>query len=170
MSDTDLIIWAQKVATRAHHEAGQMRRGEIVLPYIVHPLRVGLLVAANGGSDVAIASAILHDVIEDTPEDYENWPEEVVDLVKAVTKIPGETKLDSVNRLMHAPDEALLIKLADRVDNSTAEENGWSYFCREDVLESTRRLVEIVNERNYEQGYNLARVLQEHLDGYDDKM
>lgn len=168
MNDTDLIIWAQKVATRAHHETGQMRRGEIVLPYIAHPLRVGILVAANGGSDVAIAAGILHDVIEDTPEDYENWPEDVVTLVKAVTKLPGETKLASVERLVNEPEEALLIKLADRVDNSTAEDNGWSYFCREDVLLSTRRLVEIVNQRNYEEGYNLARKLQSMLDGYDD--
>lgn len=157
-----LIIWAQSVATAAHHSTGQMRRGKPVLPYIVHPLRVSALVAAAGGSAVAVAAAILHDVLEDTPVTGEDWPREVYDVVRAVTHSAGQTKLDAIMQLVDAPDSAVLVKLADRVDNSMAEENAMAYFTRPDVLESTRKLVEIANERGI--GAGLVGVLQALLD------
>lgn len=157
-----LVIWAQKVATEAHHQSGQMRRGRPALPYIVHPLRVSTLVAAHGGSAAAVAAAILHDVIEDTPVDGSEWPRDVLELVRAVTHTAGQTKLDAIMQLNDAPDEAVLIKLADRVDNSTAEENGMTYFSRPDVLESTRALVGIATNRGI--GAGLVGVLQGLLD------
>ena len=57
-----LIEDAITFAAQAH--ADQLDKlGE---PYIYHPLRVMLLVKQAGGSEVEIAAAALHDVVEDT--------------------------------------------------------------------------------------------------------
>ncbi len=160
-----LFTWAHLVATKAHHESKQFRRGQPVLPYIVHPLRVACLVAQYGGSEQAVAAALLHDVIEDTNTDCTDWPKDILSIVLAVTHVEGQTKLDSIMELVDAPLEAVLVKLADRYDNSTAEANGWDYFIREDVLISTRKLVSIAYSR--EVGIPLADALLAMLDEYD---
>jgi (p)ppGpp synthase/HD superfamily hydrolase len=150
MHDLELVSWAQRVATGAHCATGKMRRDALyMLPYIVHPLRVSRLVAHCGGSSEAVAAALLHDVLEDTTVSGKDWPTSVKELVVAVTHLPGENKLASVERLRAAPREATLVKLADRYDNSTAETNGQAYFERPDVMESTVRLIEIAEHHGY---------------------
>lgn len=142
-----LIDAATKIATEAHCATGKTRRNGRQLPYIVHPQRVAVYVASCGGSFNAAAAALLHDVIEDTAVKGEDWPAEIRALVLAVTHQPGQNKTDSINQLVEAPVEAVLIKLADRYDNSTAEESGREYFMRPDVLASTHRLLEIARVR-----------------------
>ncbi len=163
LTDIALISWARGVATKAHCDAKQMRRDpDHPLPYIVHPLRVSMLVGACGGSAIAVAAALLHDVLEDTPTVPLDWPREVTALVMSLTHKPGQTKLQAIEQLTDAPEEALLIKLADRYDNSTAESNGSEYFQRPDVMQSTERLLQIVKERRFELG--MCRSLYEALD------
>lgn len=144
VSGLALIDWARGVAVRAHCDAKQMRRDPLYpLPYAFHPLRVSAMVARCGGSDCAIAAALLHDVLEDTPVTSEGWPADVTDLVVAVTHRPGESKLAAIKQLWDAKADAVLIKLADRYDNATAESNGGDYFRRPDVMESTEELLRI---------------------------
>ncbi|NPA81260.1 MAG: bifunctional (p)ppGpp synthetase/guanosine-3',5'-bis(diphosphate) 3'-pyrophosphohydrolase [Epsilonproteobacteria bacterium] len=74
-------------AKKAHE--GQFRKsGE---PYIVHPILVASLVAAYGGDDVMIISALLHDVVEDTDHTIEDivsiFGEEIANIVAGLTKI-----------------------------------------------------------------------------------
>jgi len=163
LTDISLICWACYRATRAHCDAKQMRRDPLYpLPYIVHPLRVAMLVGACGGSAVAVAAALLHDVLEDTPTVPLGWPTEVTALVMSLAHKHGQTKLEAIEQLASAPEEALLIKLADRYDNSSAEANGAVYFQRPDVMESTERLLQIVVERKLELGK--CRSLYDALD------
>ncbi len=116
---------AYELAARAH--AGQ-RRAEGT-PYIVHPLRVALILAEERGvhrADV-VAAALLHDVLEDTDVAAGDIArcagERVAAWVQALTKPPA-TGVDKAERdaayfraLLTAPPEARLIKLADRLDN-----------------------------------------------------
>lgn len=153
-----MVTWAQRVAADAHGGTGQMRRSTPPVPYIIHPTRVAMWVAKFGGSYPAIAAAYLHDTIEDTPVDPSSWPDSIREIVLAVTHDPGQSKLDAIEKLVSGPDEAILVKLADRYDNSTAEENGWDYFSRPDVVVSTRRLCEIAHERNV--GIPLTNMLE----------
>lgn len=104
---------AIEIAARAH--AGQTDKGGA--PYIFHPLR--LMLAVNGEHERM--AAVLHDVVEDTPlslEDLqrEGFPEAVIDAVRALTKLPGESRLAAAQRAAANP-VARAVKLADVTDN-----------------------------------------------------
>ena len=58
-----MIDSAIKVALKAHRD--QFRKGTDI-PYITHPLTVGIMLAKAGCSDEVIAAGILHDTVEDT--------------------------------------------------------------------------------------------------------
>ena len=104
---------AIQIAAQAH--AGQVdKAGQ---PYILHPLRVMLRV---DGDHERIA-AVLHDVVEDSDVtvaqlEAEDFPPEVLDAVRALTKLPGETRIDAAARAARNP-VALVVKLADNAEN-----------------------------------------------------
>jgi GTP diphosphokinase / guanosine-3',5'-bis(diphosphate) 3'-diphosphatase len=104
---------AIEIAARAH--AGQTDKGGA--PYIFHPLR--LMLAVSGAHERM--AAVLHDVVEDTPVTFEDlqregFPAAVVDAVRALTKLPGETRLLAAQRAAANP-VARAVKLADVTDN-----------------------------------------------------
>ena len=120
----DLIQKAASFAARAH--AGHTR-ADGVTPYFAHVVRVTLVLRHEYGctDPEAIAAALLHDTIEDTPTDYddiaENFGDSVATIVAALTKsmILPEPKreVDYDRRLAAADWRARLVKLADVYDN-----------------------------------------------------
>ena len=58
-----LIDLAIEVAIIAHQK--QVRKGTDI-PYITHPLAVGIILAQTGCSEEVITAGILHDTVEDT--------------------------------------------------------------------------------------------------------
>jgi guanosine-3',5'-bis(diphosphate) 3'-pyrophosphohydrolase len=124
---TALISRAFAEAANAH--SGQIRNsGE---PYIEHPLSVAMIVAELGLDDVTIASALLHDAVEDTRLSIEDlrthFGNEVADIVDGVTKL-DRIRFDSkeaqqaasMRKMLVAMAKdlrVLLIKLADRLHN-----------------------------------------------------
>lgn len=120
----ELIQRAASFAARAH--AGHAR-ADGVTPYFSHVVRVTLVLRHEYGcaDPEAIAAALLHDTIEDTPTDYddiaENFGDGVAKIVAALTKsmILPEPKreVDYDARLAAADWRARLIKLADVYDN-----------------------------------------------------
>jgi (p)ppGpp synthase/HD superfamily hydrolase len=119
-------IWQRAASFAARAHAGQHRSDDRT-PYIAHPVRVALVVRQNFGceDEVAIAAALLHDTIEDTPTDYdeihEQFGPEVADCVAALTKnmlLPYERREADYDARLRAADwRARLIKLADVYDN-----------------------------------------------------
>lgn len=101
------------IAAQAH--AGQVdKAGQ---PYILHPLRVMLRVAGESER----MAAVLHDVVEDSNvslEDLaaEGFSGEVLAAVEALTKRPGETRLQAAHRAA-AHSIARVVKLADNAEN-----------------------------------------------------
>ncbi|MFJ8849328.1 HD domain-containing protein [Streptomyces sp. NPDC102437] len=91
-------------------------------PYLEHVQAVVDGVRERGGSDEQIAAAWLHDTIEDNVLSRE-WldsaqlPQEVKDLVDAMTKRPGEGDASYTQRILATPG-ARLIKEADLAHNS----------------------------------------------------
>ncbi|MEA3490861.1 MAG: RelA/SpoT family protein [Campylobacterota bacterium] len=84
---TDLIDRSLDLAVEAHK--GQKRKsGE---PYIIHPILVAAITATISGDETMVASALLHDVVEDTDyslEDLENeFGSDVAHIVGGLTKI-----------------------------------------------------------------------------------
>jgi GTP pyrophosphokinase len=123
----DLIRAAFDAAHEAH--GGQKRKsGE---SYITHPIAVAELVADLGLDDVTIASALLHDTIEDTGAglgDVEaRFGPEVAAIVDGVTKLDRiefdskeAQQAASMRKMMVAVAKdvrVLIIKLADRHHN-----------------------------------------------------
>ena len=70
------------------HEGQKRKSGE---PYIIHPILVAAITASVSGDEVMVISALLHDVVEDTPTTIEEIETEfgtdVKVLVEGLTKI-----------------------------------------------------------------------------------
>ena len=118
MNTQGFVQVARDIATRAH--AGQVDKSGA--EYITHPARVAAGVRAHGGDDAAVAAAWLHDVLEDcdvTADDLEagGIPDPVIEAVRAVTKVEGETVEDYCARVKANPT-GLLVKRADIEDNT----------------------------------------------------
>lgn len=106
------------IASIAH--AGQKDKAD--KPYILHPLRVMLTVASDKyATDEQKIVAVLHDVIEDTyvqeQQLRENgFSEDIINAIKSVTKIEGESRIDAAKRTKLNPI-GRVVKLADLKDN-----------------------------------------------------
>ena len=125
--DAQLIKNAFDVAQEAH--SGQFRAsGE---PYIAHPVAVALILIEYGMDSEAVAAALLHDVVEDTPVTLEDvkkqFGESVAMLVDGVTKLTKmsfstkeEQQAENVRKMLLAMAQdvrVIIIKLADRLHN-----------------------------------------------------
>jgi guanosine-3',5'-bis(diphosphate) 3'-pyrophosphohydrolase len=132
--DKKLIRKAFDVAVDAHQEQ-RRKSGEA---YIFHPIAVAKIVASEIGlGATAIAAALLHDVVEDTPvtvPDIERlFNPKVAQLVEGLTKISLVQK--DLNVSMQAENfrkmiltlnddvRVILIKLADRLHNMQTMES-----------------------------------------------
>jgi (p)ppGpp synthase/HD superfamily hydrolase len=122
-------------ATRVH--SGQLR-GSDGQPYIAHLLRVTGLVIQDGGSENEAIAALLHDAVEDQgglerlADIRERYGHEVADIVDECTDSYGEPrppwrrrKEDYIRRLDGASEGALLVSLADKVDNTRSMVRGY---------------------------------------------
>ncbi len=126
-ADIGLVEAAYRFAAEAH--AGQRRENGD--PYITHPLAVAEILADYRLDVGTIATALLHDVAEDTPvglkEIEKRFGGEVARLVDGVTKLTRlelqseRTKqAENFRKLVLAMSEdirVLLVKLADRLHN-----------------------------------------------------
>jgi len=130
------------IAIAAEGHAGQLdKAGQ---PYILHPIRVMLRVS---GASERIA-AILHDVVEDTPVTLdqlanEGFSREVVDAVDALTKRPGENRIDAAKRAAANPI-ARVVKLADNAENMDLSRISNPTQKDYDRLEEYKRVREIL--------------------------
>ncbi|MGU9852737.1 HD domain-containing protein [Pseudomonas koreensis] len=104
------------IALAASAHAGQVDKGGA--PYILHPLKVMLRMTTLEERIVAV----LHDVVEDcgiSLDDLrkEGFSEEVLTAIESVTKVPGESYEDFVERAAQNPI-GRVVKLADLEENS----------------------------------------------------
>ena len=119
-------MWQRAASLAARLHRHQTRK-DGQTPYVAHPFRVAMTVRDlfDVNDPVALAAALLHDVIEDTTADYDDlaaeFGEEVARVVAALTK---DMRLPEAGRepaydeqLAAAPWQARLIKLADVYDN-----------------------------------------------------
>jgi (p)ppGpp synthase/HD superfamily hydrolase len=111
---TQTLERAIAIAATAH--AGQVDKGGA--PYILHPLKVMLRMSTLEQRIVAV----LHDVVEDcgvSLDDLrkEGFSEEVLSAIESVTKVPGESYEDFVDRAAQNPI-GRVVKLADLEENS----------------------------------------------------
>ena len=125
--DNDLLVRAYNYAKAAH--ANQKRAsGE---DYFIHPYCVAEILVDLGMDASAVAAALLHDVVEDTPVTREElrkeFGDEICELVDGVTKLDKivftskeEEQAENLRKMFFAMARdvrVVMIKLADRLHN-----------------------------------------------------
>ena len=119
----NLIENAIRFAAVKH--AGQVRKGTDI-PYISHPLAVGMMLQKAGEQEEVVAAGILHDTIEDTEATKEEvsgvFGEQVLLLILAASEpdksLPWEErKRHTVLQLASRSREELAIIVADKLHN-----------------------------------------------------
>ena len=114
------------LAVRAHH--GQVRKGALAEPYVLHPIEVARMVTEAGADDDTILAALLHDVVEDsdttTDDIARDFGRAVAELVAEVTDDPTieglprpERKARQAQHIARASRPAKQIKIADQTSN-----------------------------------------------------
>jgi (p)ppGpp synthase/HD superfamily hydrolase len=131
----DLYVKALHFAARAHGD----QRTPTGLPYVVHVSLVAMEVIAalqaepGHDDDLAVAGALLHDVLEDTATTVEDiaaaFGPRVAAGVSALTKSAALDKpaamRDSLARILEQPSEIAIVKLGDRVTNLAPPPPRW---------------------------------------------
>jgi guanosine-3',5'-bis(diphosphate) 3'-pyrophosphohydrolase len=154
----DAVARAVEFAVRYH--GGQTR--PTGAPYAEHLLEaLEVLVRGAGVTDPDILqAAVLHDVVEDTPCTIADVRREfggrVAEMVDWVTKPePAEgvdrtaAKAAYLTRLQDAPDDAVLVKLADRVSNVQTLRNLRLPKQRQYYAETVRFIIPLAAQRQW---------------------
>jgi len=132
MSVDGVIMRAAKAASEAHRDQKRKYSND---PYIHHPMRVaGRTMLLSGSGPIEVASAWLHDVLEDTPWTQNELskrgiPDAVIDHVEALTnrsireehKAKPREERKAIDRAWLAEQSVWVkkIKMLDRIDNLT---------------------------------------------------
>ena len=151
--DRDLIQRAYIFAKQKHkfqlRDDGQ--------PYIYHPVRVARLIAIykpSKNEDILVASALLHDTLEDTYTSYrelkENFGEKVASIVVELTTAGYMPVLEGKDvylshKMENMSSYALCIKLADRLDNIMSL-SGTTKEKQQRVLKQTQNILDYLEK------------------------
>ena len=150
-----LQLVSQAACFAADRHRGQMRKGERGTPYLNHLAEVAALVASqtNGNDPALVASAWLHDTVEDTATTREDlvhhFGEDVAALVMEATDDKSLPKAER-KRLqeVHAPHKsprAKILKIADKLSNVrevlSDPPSDWDMARRRDYIEWAMRVV-----------------------------
>lgn len=127
---TNKIQRAIKFAAKTHsHYQDQRRKGKRI-PYITHPLTVGIILTRVNASEDVIVAGILHDTIEDSLEEKKVTPEmlterfgkNVSDLVMSVSETDkslswADRKKEAIEHIKDFSNDSVLVKSADIISN-----------------------------------------------------
>ena len=129
---------------RKMHE-GQFRKGEVMVPYIYHPLLVACQALSLGlDSDGLIATALLHDVCEDCGVTPKELPvsEEAKEAVTLLTKDDSynsksyECK-EKYYKAISKNELAVMVKILDRCNNISGIAGGFTKKRMIEYIEET---------------------------------
>jgi (p)ppGpp synthase/HD superfamily hydrolase len=119
----DVIEKALKTAAKAHEK--QYRKGTDI-PYITHPVAVGMILMKAGYSEELVAAGILHDTVEDTDlslQDIEQlFGRNMAQIVEGCSE-PDKSlswedrKKHTIEYLASAPEEIRVVACADKLHN-----------------------------------------------------
>ena len=162
-----MVVEAVKLASKLHSR--QRKKKSIVpdIPYMGHLMEVAGIVQANGGDEITVAAALLHDAIEDQgagarEEICEKFGQQVLDIVEACTesdtfpKPPWRERKEAYLKLVETASlPALLVIVADKLQNSRAllrrlkleGAEGWGSPSRKEKLWYMHNLLEAMRHR-----------------------
>ena len=158
------------------YHSGQHRKssGE---PYIKHPVGTYKILRNIGVKDVEVLiAALLHDTIEDTKVTYNNIKKEfnknTADLVKSVSSDKKKIKIMGkpeylLNKMINISDNALLIKLADRLQN-LSDINSVDKSFAEKMINQTTFILQSLREKRKLTNFHkkLIRLINKQMKTY----
>jgi len=167
MKYTAKIQKAIEYAIKVHEVDEKQKRKGKDIPYITHPLTVGLILANAGAAEDLVVAGLLHDVIEDgeqvTKEMItEEFGQNVSDLVLSVTEQNKdlsweERKAEALNHIETFSNDSLLLKSADIISNTSEivsdyDKNGEEIFNRfgapkEKVIENYTKAITAIMKK-----------------------
>src|SRR3990167_9803949 len=170
MKYTTRMQKAIRFSVKTHEVYQKQKRKGKDIPYITHPLIVGLILARAGASEDVIIAGILHDTIEDSvPEKKvtkamlaERFGDTVAGIVDDVTEqdkdLPWEErKQEALEHVEKLENDSLLVKSADLISNISEiiadhQVEGDAIFLRfnapkERIIEHYRRMIDAVVQR-----------------------
>lgn len=161
MMDKNELITNKALEFAREKHKGQIRKNNTPVEYITHPINVANLVKkyANNAVNIddLVSSAYLHDTLEDTNTTYEelicNFGNIISNLVKELTnndvlkKEMGKTKYLSM-KMANMSEDALIIKLCDRLDNVSSLYDTNKAFIDKYLRETISILNYIINSGN----------------------
>lgn len=109
------------IAIRIAVEAHDGQKDKAGMPYILHPLKV--MHYTKSQDEEVMAIAVLHDTVEDNKKityaylREQGLGERIIAGVRALTKIPGESYDEYIERVKQNKD-AVIVKMADLRHNS----------------------------------------------------
>ena len=129
---TSNIKKAIRFSVKTHEVYQKQKRKGKDIPYITHPLSVGLILARAGASEEVVVAGILHDTIEDSILEKkvtremiaERFGEEVAILVASVSEGDKslsweERKKEALAHIATFSQGSLLVKSADILSNAS---------------------------------------------------
>lgn len=127
------------IATRAHH--GQVDK--IGVPYVEH-VRAVAAGLVHFPIEVQIAG-LLHDVVEDTDLTLEDLrrmgiPGKSLHMIDAVTKLPGMTKDEQIQKVINGGWGAILVKISDNAHNTRPDRVAFLEYRRSRSLQEKYRI------------------------------
>ena len=150
---------AWKFARDAHK--GQVRKFINKSYFEAHVKRVNAIVKKYTSNEDILCASILHDVVEDCYEDYEVGLYEISNLFgKRISELVGELtslkdEIDDIyegdkaeyltDKMIHMSNSALIIKLADRLQNISDAFTASERF-RNKYFEQTSVIVEVLEK------------------------
>ena len=172
---------ALRFALETHEIHQKQKRKGKDIPYITHPLTVGLILARAGAWPHIIAGGILHDTIEDSVPEHkvtyellrERFGPAVADIVRDVTEpdkdLPWvERKQAALEHLKTIEGPSLWVKTADVVSNVSEILDDYKYegetiFLRfnapkKDIIANYRAVIEALLARWGEDSENPMRL------------
>ena len=168
-ANTDMIYIAYKFAENAH-KGVKRRSGE---PYIIHPVQTAYIAAQLEMDAVAICSALLHDIIEDTPYSFSDvetlFGRNVAEIVEGVTKLTKiqyssreQQQMENLRKMFLAMAKdirVVIIKLIDRLHNLRTLD----YQTREKQLEKAKETLDIYSPLAHRLGMSKIKTELEDL-------
>ena len=167
---TEKIRKAIRFSTKTHEVYQKQKRKGKDIPYITHPLIVGLILARVGASEDVVIAGILHDTIEDSITEkkvnkemlVERFGDSVAAIVVDVTEpnkdLPWEQrKQEAFEHIEKLQNDSLLVKSADLISNISEiiadyQVEGDATFKRfnapkTSIIKHYKRMVEAVIEK-----------------------
>jgi len=175
---TKKIKDAIRFSIKTHEVYQKQKRKGKDIPYITHPITVGLILSRAGADEDVVVAGILHDTIEDSVEEKkpamperieERFGKKVLDLVMSITEKNKELsweerKKEALKHIKTFSHESLLLKSADVISNASEtitdyEKNGEDIFLKfnapkEKIIENYLKVINTIIERWQENPLN----------------